>query len=426
MKGTSLQPFHSNRAKVSLAIIAAISLWPAAAPAQLKSVGYPVQNPLWEILVTDFGYADLALDRRPGFIAREYLSGEWAAAVFYSGGHNPTGPVWFQPQWFYPDWMSNSNFTVEKPVGVANPGSPTNADGFTVYQSVIKNLDVRVTINYEMLDAVTGIAQGNLPRTAGGAGGSVMSSRYVFRQTYRITNISGGTLTNVRLFQFLHGLDTSKCVYDDRTYSGAMADYRYDITQQGDTPGFDTETGALVTHHDTIAFHSRMAPSAWETGYFGRLGVDDHVKGKPGIGVHLSVEANTLNGVDVFQPPEGGWVGGAQRFDLGQLAAGASVSHEVLFTVQSTEDILSAGVHTVIRNVQKNAGNFLIDFEETTGSPVEFILLKSTDLSKPSALWEFVPLAYTIDFPQPGWNRFEIPIAPNEPSAFFRIRAIPQ
>lgn len=413
-----------SAARAFIAAAVSISFWPGTATGQVPSGGYSVQNPDWEILVTDFGYADLALDRRPGFVGREYLSGEWAAAVFYSGGQNPAGPVWLEPQWIFPDWASNSNFSVEKTVALANPGSPNNTDGFPVYQSVIKNLDLRITINYEMLNAGAGIAQGNSPKSAGGTGASVTSSRYVFRQTYRITNISGGSLTNVRLFQFLHGLETTKCIYDDRSYGGPLTAYRYDITQQGDSLGFDTRSGAVVIHHDTIAFHSQVMPAAWETGYYGRKDVDDHGLGKPGIGVHLKVEANALSGLDFFQPPEGGWVSGAQRFDLGNLAAGASVTHDVLFTVQSTEDTKSAGVNIVIHNLQRTGGKFLIDFEETNGAPLGFILRKSTDVTKPFAQWEALALPYTVDSPRPGWNRFEVDVNASEPKAFFRIQAV--
>ena len=48
-------------------------------------------NDDWYIELTDFGYSDILIDTVPGFIPddptsnqlREYLSGEWAAAVHY-------------------------------------------------------------------------------------------------------------------------------------------------------------------------------------------------------------------------------------------------------------------------------------------------------------------------------------------------------
>jgi hypothetical protein len=402
----------------------ATAFWAEVASAQLDSSGFPVQNPDWEILVTEFGYADLALDRRPGFVGREYLSGEWAAAIFYGGGSNPPAPVWFQKQWFFPDWESNSTFEVEKTFEIANPANPMNADGFTVYQSIIRNADVRVTITYEMLDSVTGIAQGNAAKSAGAAGAGVTSSRYVFRQTYRITNISGGPLTNVRLFQLMHGLEASKSVYDDRLYAGPMSAYRYDCTQQGDSLGFDLRSGAIVVHHDTITFHSDVAPAAWEAGYYGRLGVDSHETGKPGVGVHLQVETNSLNGTDFFEPAEGGWVGGAQRFDHGNLPANGSVTQSVLFSVQTIDEVKFPGVNIVVHNVESRGDKLFIEFEENSGAPVVFVLLKSTALDKPVAEWEILPLPFISD-PQrpPGWLRFEPPINASEPEAFFRIQA---
>ena len=40
-------------------------------------------NPAWNVTLTDYGYSDFLLDNTPGFQGREYLSGEWGAAVSY-------------------------------------------------------------------------------------------------------------------------------------------------------------------------------------------------------------------------------------------------------------------------------------------------------------------------------------------------------
>jgi hypothetical protein len=403
-------------------LLAAHLYMPLTAKGQMTSEGYPVENPDWQMLVTDWGYADLALDKRPGFVGREYLSGEWAAAIHYTGGSNPSGPIWFQKQWFFPDWVSNSNFTLETPFAPGTP--PMNASGLPVFQSTIRNKDVRVLITYEMLDSATGIAQGTTPKSTAGAGSSILSNRYVFKQTYRITNVSGGSLTNIKLFQLLHGLECTKCLYDDRLYSGAMSEYRYDITQQGSSFGTDTRSGAFVEHHDTITLHSKVQPSAWETGYYGKLGVDDHIEGKPSIGVHLKVEANNLNNLDFFEPPEGQWVGGAQRYDLGNLAANASATIDVLFTIHTTTEVKSAGGDVKVSNLQKMAnGNLRLEFKESTGNPFFFILHKSTD---PAALWMPQPLEFNFSPQTPGIFWFEIPIVPSEPRAFYRVQAFPQ
>jgi hypothetical protein len=419
---SALVPF--TRSRIAALFLATFCV--GTARAQLVSSGVPVQNPDWEILITDFGYADLALDRRAGFIGREFLSGEWAAAVFYVGGRNPTGPIWFQPQWLFPDWNSNSDFKVEKPVGFANPQNPRNADGFFVFQSVISNSDVRVEMTYEMLDSTTGIEQGTAPASAGGAGSKITSNCYVYRQTYKITNLSGGRLSNFRFYQFLHGLQTATSVFDNRDYGGAMGGYHYDNTQQGQTYSFDTRTGEIVLHDDVIAFHAMTTPSAWEVGYYGKQGTDRHDVGKPSVGVHLSVEADALSGRDLFDPPEERWVSGAQRFELGTLDAGATVTLDVLLTIQTKFVVKFPGVNIRVHKLEFKAGKLLIDFSETIGGPVGFILRRSPDLQKARKDWEQVLVPYIVNFPKPGQNRFEAPAEPNARREFFLIEPVLQ
>jgi len=40
-----------------------------------------LSNPSWEIQLTSAGYSDYLGDHTPGFLGREYLSGEWGAAA---------------------------------------------------------------------------------------------------------------------------------------------------------------------------------------------------------------------------------------------------------------------------------------------------------------------------------------------------------
>lgn len=80
----------------------------------------------------------------------------------------------------------------------------------------------------------------------------------------------------------------------------------------------------------------------------------------------------------------------------------------------------------MILGFQKSGNNLLLDFQETVGGPVAFILHKSTNPSLPLDDWPSPGLPYTIDFPQPGWRRFQIPIVPGEPKAFFKIEAVIQ
>ncbi|MBI2926991.1 MAG: hypothetical protein HYY24_14950 [Verrucomicrobia bacterium] len=415
----------SFSSRAAFAVLILSLLGPTTARAQLVSSGLAVQNPDWEILITDFGYADLALDRRAGFLGREFLSGEWAAAVFYSGGSNPTGPVWFQPQWFFPDWVSNSDFLVEKKVGIADPFNPKNADGFLVFQSVIANKDLRVTMTYEMLDSKTGIEQGTAPASTGGPGAKLTSNRYVYRQTYKIENISGAPLANLKFYQFLHGLQTATSVYDNRDYGGTMGEYRYDNTQQGDVYSFDTRSGEIVQHSDTLCFHAKMTPSAWEVGYYGKRPTDDHVIGKPSVGVHLSVERDDLSGLDLFDPPEDRWVSGAQRFELGTLAPGAMTTIDVLLTIQTSFVVKFAGVNIRAHKFEFKDKKFIIHFRETIGGPVGFILRTSADLQKtPFSSWEQVPVPYNFDPRKPGEFWFEAPDDPPAPRKFFLIQPV--
>jgi len=412
----------SRAGQVFLAVILTAVLWPAVARAQLPSTGgHPVSNPEWQILPTDWGYADLAFDLRPGFSGREYLSGEWAAAVHYTGGQNPTNAIWFQPQWFFPDWVSDSNFGVQ--TNFISTGT-VNANGFTIYRSTITNKDLRVTMTYEMLDSTNGIPQGMTPKSAGGASSNTLSSRYIFRQTYRVTNISGSTLNNLKFYQFLHGLQTAVSVYDDRLYAGAMSNYQYDNTQWGQSYSFNSTNGQIFLHKDTIAFHSKVLPSAYEVGYYGKQGVDDHIIGKPSVGVHWSVETNALHNTDYFVPSELRWVSGAQCITNGTLGPGASFTNEFLLTVKSTSSFAYSGANVVVRGVSRSGTNMNIDFQETVGAPVGFLLLKSTNLTSAMTNWETLPLPYYIDFPQAGWNRFEVPVDKKEPRAFFRIQSL--
>ena len=142
-----------------------------------------LSNPDWEIELTDFGYSDVLYDRTPGREGREYLSGEWAAALGYKVELSPvTTPIWLEPDFLFPDWTTNSNFAAFASI---SPG-PLNGDGLPTAMSIVENPDLRIEIDYEMLDTVTGIAQGTVPASLGGSGASVISNRYILKQTYTI------------------------------------------------------------------------------------------------------------------------------------------------------------------------------------------------------------------------------------------------
>ena len=385
--------------------------------------GTPVSSPTWEILVTDYGYADFALDRRPGFVGREYLSGEWAAAIGYETDEGAVGPLWLQPQWFYPDWTSNSDFGVEQGVAPVSRGSPTNVWGFPIFQSTVTNRHLRVTLLYEMLDSGTGIAAGLVPQSRSWPGRWVQTDRYVFRQTCLVGNRSTTSLRNVRFFQFLHGLESSCGVYDDRDYGGPFGEYRYDLTLQGRFVARDTRTDTPALLHDVLTLHANRRPAAWEVGYYGREERDSHLVGKPSVGVHWKVETNALNGTDFFGPAEGRYVSGALAFDLGDLAPEQVVTQTVLLTVATWRVISLPGAVRIPEVAMDPTGTLHIVVEPLVSGWDRLGLLYSAG-STAGAGWNWRPVwwaACAAEPDRPGCYRFELPMAATGPAAFFRV-----
>lgn len=305
----------------------------AAAHSQLL-----LANPHWNITLSDYGYSDFMLDNTPGFEGREYLSGEWAAAVAYqvSGGPAVT-PKWLEPHFIFPDWNTGSPFHVVTPLTQTG----LNADGLPIAQSVIANADIEITLRHEMIDTVVGTPMGMTPASSTGQVTFVKSDRYVLKQTCTVKNVSGAAISNLQFFQFLHGLNSQRGVFDNRLHPGPMSAFQHDMTLAGVdfwAAGPGASAGGL---EDFVGFHASMAPAAFEIGHYGieGNGVDDHWIGKPWDGVHLSVEANwavppfaAREGTDQFAPSKR-WVAGAQRWDLGNLAAGQSASMDVILTL---------------------------------------------------------------------------------------------
>ncbi|MCG3180185.1 MAG: hypothetical protein BIFFINMI_02542 [Phycisphaerae bacterium] len=333
------------RGKVAgVALVAALTLLANGARAETI---YTLVNPNWEIDLTDFGYSDYLGDLTPGFEGREYLSGEWGAAVGYTQVSSGTvSPKWLEPNFIYPDWTTNSNFSVVSPIAAAG----TNAQGLPVARSIISNGALQITQDYEMVDTVVGTPMGTSPASAGGAGSSIRSNRYVLLQTYTLKNTSGEDMTGVQFFQLLHGLNAQSGVYDDRLYAGPMSSYRYDVTLRGVDPYSSGAGSSADGLEDYIGFHATTAPTALEIGRYGiDDGTDDHLTGKPSDGVHLSVEDNWLTapyagreGTDSFAPALL-WVAGAQRWDLGSLASGESVSFSVVLSILTGTRVTSSG-----------------------------------------------------------------------------------
>jgi len=299
-----------------------------------------IANPDWNITLTDFGYSDFLLDNTPGFEVREYLSGEWAAAIGYErDGGVKVGPEWLEPLFLYPNWNTLSSYTVMSPISQIG----LNADSLPIAESVIANGDLQVTLRHEMMDTLVGTPMGISPASSTNSGLSIRSDRYVLKQTCTIKNISGVTITNLQLFQFLHSLNAQRGHYDNRFYDGALNGFQHDLIESGVDVWAVTPGSSSEGLEDYIGFHASVAPSAFEIGYYGveGNGVDDHWMGKPSEGVHWSVENNWLTppyserqGTDNFAPVER-WVSGAQRWDLGNLAPGQSVGFDLLLSLRT-------------------------------------------------------------------------------------------
>lgn len=326
-------PFATS-AQLLITITGLLFLSPGRVIAQWVTLA----NPNWNITLTDYGYSDFLLDNTPGFEGREYLSGEWGAAIGYqvSGGTN-VSPQWLEPQFVYPNWDTLSPFHVVSPLTITG----VNADGLPIAESVIANSHVEITLRFEMLDTVTGTPMGTRPASSTNAPAFLHSNRYVMKQTCTVRNIAGVSLLNVQFFQLLHGLHSQRGVLDDRYYAGPLDTFQYDTTLAGIDPWAVGAGSSSAGLEDYIAFHALTSPSAHEIGHYGieGNGVDDHSIGKPSDGVHLSIENNWLTapynarqGRDDFAPGKL-WTAGAQRWDLGNLSAGQSVAHDVILSI---------------------------------------------------------------------------------------------
>lgn len=324
---------------LNAAMILGVAL--ATTPAGIASPGrVTLTNPDWNITLTDYGYSDFMLDNTPGFEGREYLSGEWGAAVAYQvEGRPAVTPTWLEPRFIFPDWTTNSNFTVVTPI----EQTATNAEGLPIAESVLSNGDLRVSLRYEILDTVVGTPMGTAAASSAGNGSELHSNRYVLKQTCTVTNISGAPISGLQLFQLLHGLNAQRGQYDDRVYAGPFGSMSHDVTLSGIdywSIGAATAPSGL---EDFLAFHASRVPSAFEIGHYGieGNGADDHAVGKPSDGVHLSIEANwqgspysSRQGTDWFQPSNR-WVSGAQRWEMGNLAADQSVSMDLVMSLRT-------------------------------------------------------------------------------------------
>ncbi|MGD7652536.1 MAG: hypothetical protein ACQCXQ_04925 [Verrucomicrobiales bacterium] len=236
------------------------------------------------------------------------------------------------------------------------------------------------------------------------------------------------TLNNVTFYQFLHTLHGDRGVYDERDYGGGWPAYRYGITLQGDSHAFDLRDYSTKLVTDTVAMKFSMPPSGYELGAYGMKNAGDHQFGKPATGTHLSVESNSLNGSDFFDPDESdpdqdAWVSGAVSFNLGSFADQEEKSLDVLLAVKSSHVDAYPPIKLKVHHAGMINGLYTIQFEETTMNPlVGFVLRKSSLLDMPVKDWEFLPVGYQLDVPMPNWRTFEFAVdTESEPSAFFSV-----
>lgn len=316
-------------------------------PASSTGGSLQLVNPNWNITLTDFGYSDFLLDNTPGFEGREYLSGEWGSAVAYTRNGQTRQPAWLEPRFLFPDWSTNSDFHVVTPIHLTG----TNLDGLPIAESVIANNDLQILLRFEMMDTVTGTPMGQTPASAGSPARSINSNRYVMNQSFTVTNVSADPITGLQLFQLLHGYNSQSGQYDNRTYPGKLAEYQYDVTMAGLDTGAAGNQSSSAGVIDLIGFQSKIAPSAFEIGQYGieGNGLDDHSMGKPSDGVHLSIEDNWQSPAylarknrDSFAPASR-WIGGAQRWDLGSLAPGQSITFDLVLSLLTGTKVVVTG-----------------------------------------------------------------------------------
>ena len=180
---------------------------------------------------------------------------------------------------------------------------------------------------------------------------SIAFNRYVMNQTFRVRNLSGGDIANVRIFQLMHGYTSQQGVYDNRTYPGKLSQYHYDATLSGIDAGAAGEDSSASGLEDFIAFQSKVAPTAFEIGYYGieGNGLDDHSIGKPSDGVHLSIEDDwqslpysSRQGTDSFAPSHK-WIAGGQRWSVGNLTAGQSTDLDIVLSLLTGTKVTTTG-----------------------------------------------------------------------------------
>jgi hypothetical protein len=293
----------------------------------------------------------------------EMLSGEWAAAIYYDGIATGAEAMWLTDKFFLPDWTTNSQFIIDSdPVSSDNVNNPVV--GLDTGYSRIKNAQVQITIDYEMVD----LGEGGSPMAFGslvGADAFVYSEQYVLLQTYTITNRTDSPIENLEFYQMLHGHPADPVlqdpvdqvnpvvfsVYDSTDHPDPLEDYepwndvhreegsiyagnfRYDITQWNNSDDPDKHTA--VDHRDWIGFSSTVPPDFLENGYYvgGHSETPNNKPPRPDPpdppGTHWNIEDRVLN----EKTHSFGEVAGAMGWSLGALDAEGGENDSVKLTL---------------------------------------------------------------------------------------------
>ncbi|MCX5632193.1 MAG: right-handed parallel beta-helix repeat-containing protein [Phycisphaerae bacterium] len=252
----------------------------------------------------------------------ETLSGDWAAAIYFSGIQNNKG-MWLTQHFNWPNWDPVTDFNSGSYNEWNDPCNPI--DNIDTARSMVETNQIRVTIDYNLVDLGE---EGYSPLSfidANGNSAYVQSERYVLIQTYTIKNVrtDHNTIQDLRFFQFLHSHPTGTYYpaqfssYSTANYPDALKGYdpqhpdlnfRYDISQwrSGDP---ETE------HVDWIGFSSTIEPDHFDNGFYNEAnGVDQY--GEPVTGTHIRIENKSLNDEPNISAYD---AAGAMEWDLGNL-----------------------------------------------------------------------------------------------------------
>lgn len=295
-------------------------------------------TPQWSIAIDDYGHSDYLLYLSTPFpnAYSHDLLGEWASAVGYVGinEHLPPGQLsmWLNPNFRSPTWVSNSTFHVVS----SQQLSDIDGDGLMEGTSIISNDQLEITIDNNP-EPIQGGTQLGLQD-----GHAVESANYVLRQTYTLRNLTSESLSGVRFYQFLHAhpanshIAASVGLYDPTMYPGGLPEYRYDLTQYGESSGAPDDSKTCFVFQDFVGFSSIIQPTSWGVG-----GYSGHVSRRP-VGVHVDIETDSLENQTITALDEAAT---AAKYVVPDLGATNTASLQFVLAVNSL--VKSDDVHAV-------------------------------------------------------------------------------